>query len=600
MKNIYTIILAAGLTFTSCSDFLDREPITNPNSTTFLSTQSQVENYINGLYPQLPSLGKFGMGVRGEEKNSDNIVSEKYDTRLNGESTLFDGTMDWENGFKYVRNVNYFFDNYRVDEESLGLSDDLKSLKGEAHFLRAYWHFFLLKKFGNIPYIESLLDANATIGQLQIPALPRNEVAKKILADLETAKSMLHPRSKFQGLRINKEAAMVLAMNVALYEGSWEKYHANDAFAPATNESDYFFSEVVKIGDELFTQNISLYSEKNAEGEEVGFEKLFNSKDLSNMDEVLFWKKYSDADGVFHALSGLLGGGVVDQDAPAGVTQELIDNFLYKNGTAINPKDSKFKDFNKTFENRDPRLSQMIMNSGAKFRSTAKGSKPMLVKEYVEEEDDIINPPFLAGDGQSRSITGYHIRLGIDTTYVEGNGETALPIIRYAEGLLAYAEAKAELNACTDEVLEKTIKPLRERSGVTYVKPASIDPNFTDFGYGLTPELQEIRRERRSELSLQGFRFDDLMRWRADKLIVGKRGKGAYLGKESILYKSFSPEKVKIVDERALVGSDGWLDPLSQLLPRGYQFNPARDYLLPIPPTELSLNKKLVQNPGWE
>lgn len=596
MKKIYLLIIAAGLGISSCSDFLDREPITDPSSSTFLSTQSQVENYINGLYTQLPSLAKFGMGVRGEEKNSDNILSEKYDTRLNGEATLFDGSLDWENGFKYLRNVNYFFSNYRVDEETIGLSDDLKSLKGEAYFLRAYWHFYLLKKFGSIPYMDKLMDENATVEGLQIPALQRNEVAKLIIKDLDTAISMLHSRSVYKGLRINKEAAMVLAMNVALYEGTWEKYHATDDFAAPTNESQHFFEEVVRIGDELLNCGISLYDNKD----KTGFGTLFNSKDLSDIDEVLFWKKYSDADGVFHALSGLLAGGVVDQDAPAGLSQELINNFLYSDGTFINPSNEDFKDFNKTFENRDNRLLQMVMHSGAKFRSEEKGAKPMWVEAYTEENKDKVNPPYLAGDGQSRNITGYHIRLGIDETYVEGNGETALPIIRYAEGLLAYAEAKAEIGACDATVLEKTIKPLRERAGVTYVVPTN-DPNFTNFGYELSPELQEIRRERRSELSLQGFRFDDLMRWAGHNLIVNKRGKGAYIGAESVLYKSFSPEKKEIVDERiqSLVDENGWLDPLSQLLPKGYQFKPNRDYLMAIPPTELSLNKQLKQNPNW-
>lgn len=596
MKKIYLLIIAAGLGISSCSDFLDREPITDPSSSTFLSTQSQVENYINGLYTQLPSLAKFGMGVRGEEKNSDNILSEKYDTRLNGEATLFDGALDWENGFKYLRNVNYFFSNYRVDEETIGLSDDLKSLKGEAYFLRAYWHFYLLKKFGSIPYMDKLMDENATVEGLQIPALQRNEVAKLIIKDLDTAISMLHSRSVYKGLRINKEAAMVLAMNVALYEGTWEKYHATDDFAAPTNESQHFFEEVVRIGDELLNCGISLYDNKD----KTGFGTLFNSKDLSDIDEVLFWKKYSDADGIFHALSGLLAGGVVDQDAPAGLSQELINNFLYSDGTFINPSNEDFKDFNKTFENRDNRLLQMVMHSGAKFRSEEKGAKPMWVEAYTEENKDKVNPPYLAGDGQSRNITGYHIRLGIDETYVEGNGETALPIIRYAEGLLAYAEAKAELGACDATVLEKTIKPLRERAGVTYVAPTN-DPNFTNFGYELSPELQEIRRERRSELSLQGFRFDDLMRWAGHNLIVNKRGKGAYIGAESVLYKSFSPEKKEIVDERiqSLVDENGWLDPLSQLLPKGYQFKPNRDYLMAIPPTELSLNKQLKQNPNW-
>lgn len=595
MKKIYLVALTAGLMLASCSDFLDREPITDPSSSTYLSTPSQVENYINGLYTQLPSLAKFGMGVRGEEKNSDNILSEKYDTRLNGETTLFDGALDWENGYKYLRNVNYFFKNYRVDEEALGENSDIQSFKGEAYFLRAYWHFFLLKKFGSIPYMDTLMDENATVDGLQIPARPRNEVAKLILEDLNQAISLLYPRSKYAGLRINKEAAMVFAMNVALYEGTWEKYHANDEFAAETNESTYFLEEVVRIGDELFQMGITL----NDNNEKTGFGSLFNSKDLSDVNEVLFWKKYSDAEGVFHALSGLLAGGVVDQDAPAGLSQELVDNFLYLDGTFINPSNADFKDFNKTFENRDNRLLQMVMHSGAKFRSPEKGAKPMLVEVYTEANKDEVNPPYLAGDGQSRNITGYHIRLGIDESYVEGNGETALPIIRYAEALLDYAEAKAELGACDATVLEKTIKPLRERAGVTYVAPTK-DPNFSDFGYEISPELQEIRRERRSELSLQGFRLDDLMRWAAHKLIVNKRGKGAYLGKESVLYKSLSEEKRAIVDSRTLVNDEGWMDPLSQLLPNGYQFKPNRDYLLPIPPTELNLNKQLHQNPNWE
>ena len=152
--------------------------------------------------------------------------------------------------------------------------------------------------------------------------------------------------------------------------------------------------------------------------------------------------------------------------------------------------------------------------------------------------------------------------------------------------------------------LEKTIKVLRERAGVTYKKPSEIgkDPNFSDFGYEISENLQEIRRERRSELALQGFRFDDLMRWGAHKLIVNQRGRGAYLGEDGVLYKSFNTSKQETVDalKRVLVDNEKWMDPLQALLPNGYQFNPKRDYLLPISPDELALNKKLKQNPGWE
>lgn len=584
-------VAASILPFSSCSDFLDREPITKPEAGNFLTGAIQVENYINGLYMPLPSFSKFGLGVRSEEKNSDNIIAEKYDARLHGQNNQFSGASDWQTGYQNLRKVNYFFHNYKVPEAQE--NEDVLSLKGEAYFLRAYWHFDLLKKFGSIPVMDAFWDENATIAGLQIPAKTRNEVARFILSDLVEAKNLLHSRGKYSGIRINKEAAMVLAMNVALYEGTWEKYHSSDDFASSTNESNYFLGEVINWGNELFGCGIDLYKTGQNPGD--AFAALFNSKDLSGMGEVLLWRKYSSDEGVFHDVNGNLKAGVVDSEGAAGITQSLVDNYLNADGTFIDPTNEKFKDFKETFEGRDPRLIQTVMNEGAKFAS-ATTATPMHLEEYTDEKKNTISPPKLAGDGNTRSLTGYHIRLGIDTTFVSGNGETALPIIRYAEGLLAYAEAAAELEMWSDDIANKTLKALRERAGVKYLAPAK-DANFTDFGYTLTPVLQEIRRERRSELALQGFRLDDLMRWKADKLIVGKRGKGAYVGDESILFKSYSPDNQKRIRERLTLDDNKWADPMAGTLPSGYQFHADRDYLLPIPPSELELNKKLKQNP---
>jgi len=586
-------LAASILPFSSCSDFLDREPITKPEAGNFLTGAIQVENYINGLYMTLPSFSKFGLGVRSEEKNSDNIIAEKYDARLHGQNNQFSGASDWQTGYQNLRKVNYFFHNYKVPEAQE--NEDVLSLKGEAYFLRAYWHFDLLKKFGSIPVMDAFWDENATIAGLQIPAKARNEVARFILSDLVEAKNLLHSRGKYSGIRINKEAAMVLAMNVALYEGTWEKYHSSDDFASSTNESNYFLGEVINWGNELFGCGIDLYKTGQNPGD--AFAALFNSKDLSGMGEVLLWRKYSSDEGVFHDVNGNLKAGVVDSEGAAGITQSLVDNYLNADGTFIDPTNEKFKDFKETFEGRDPRLIQTVMNEGAKFAS-ATTATPMHLEEYTDEKKNTISPPKLAGDGNTRSLTGYHIRLGIDTTFVSGNGETALPIIRYAEGLLAYAEAAAELEVWSDDIANKTLKALRERAGVKYLAPAK-DANFTDFGYALTPVLQEIRRERRSELALQGFRLDDLMRWKADKLIVGKRGKGAYVGDESILFKSYSPDNQKRIRERLTLDDNKWADPMAGTLPSGYQFHADRDYLLPIPPSELELNKKLKQNPKW-
>lgn len=586
-------VAASILPFSSCSDFLDREPITKPEAGNFLTGAIQVENYINGLYMTLPSFSKFGLGVRSEEKNSDNIIAEKYDARLHGQNNQFSGASDWQTGYQNLRKVNYFFHNYKVPEAQE--NEDVLSLKGEAYFLRAYWHFDLLKKFGSIPVMDAFWDENATIAGLQIPAKTRNEVARFILSDLVEAKNLLHSRGKYSGIRINKEAAMVLAMNVALYEGTWEKYHSSDDFASSTNESNYFLGEVINWGNELFGCGIDLYKTGQNPGD--AFAALFNSKDLSGMGEVLLWRKYSSDEGVFHDVNGNLKAGVVDSEGAAGITQSLVDNYLNADGTFIDPTNENFKDFKETFEGRDPRLIQTVMNEGAKFAS-ATTATPMHLEEYTDEKKNTISPPKLAGDGNTRSLTGYHIRLGIDTTFVSGNGETALPIIRYAEGLLAYAEAAAELEMWSDDIANKTLKALRERAGVKYLAPAK-DANFTDFGYTLTPVLQEIRRERRSELALQGFRLDDLMRWKADKLIVGKRGKGAYVGDESILFKSYSPDNQKRIRERLTLDDNKWADPMAGTLPSGYQFHADRDYLLPIPPSELELNKKLKQNPKW-
>ena len=586
-------VAASILPFSSCSDFLDREPITKPEAGNFLTGAIQVENYINGLYMTLPSFSKFGLGVRSEEKNSDNIIAEKYDARLHGQNNQFSGASDWQTGYQNLRKVNYFFHNYKVPEAQE--NEDVLSLKGEAYFLRAYWHFDLLKKFGSIPVMDAFWDENATIAGLQIPAKTRNEVARFILSDLVEAKNLLHSRGKYSGIRINKEAAMVLAMNVALYEGTWEKYHSSDDFASSTNESNYFLGEVINWGNELFGCGIDLYKTGQNPGD--AFAALFNSKDLSGMGEELLWREYSSDEGVFHDVNGNLKAGVVDSEGAAGITQSLVDNYLNADGTFIDPTNEKFKDFKETFEGRDPRLIQTGMNEGAKFAS-ATTATPMHLEEYTDEKKNTISPPKLAGDGNTRSLTGYHIRLGIDTTFVSGNGETALPIIRYAEGLLAYAEAAAELEMWSDDIANKTLKALRERAGVKYLAPAK-DANFTDFGYTLTPVLQEIRRERRSELALQGFRLDDLMRWKADKLIVGKRGKGAYVGDESILFKSYSPDNQKRIRERLTLDDNKWADPMAGTLPSGYQFHADRDYLLPIPPSELELNKKLKQNPKW-
>lgn len=160
--------------------------------------------------------------------------------------------------------VNYFFHYYAVSE--VDETDEVLSLRGEAYFFRAYWHFYLLTRFGNIPIMDDFWDGNATLGGLQIPATKRADAARFILNDLKAAiglipeaRANLYSRNKYSGLRVNRETAMILAMRVALYEGSWEKYHKGTDFATEDN-SEEFFKEVMNWGDQyLFPAGLTLH-----------------------------------------------------------------------------------------------------------------------------------------------------------------------------------------------------------------------------------------------------------------------------------------------------------------------------------------------------
>ena len=184
---------------------------------------------------------------------------------------------------------------------------------------------------------------------------------------------------------------------------------------------------------------------------------------------------------MFNTVTQQLSGGVTDNVKPSGLSKSLVDNFLNVDGTPVDPTDEKYKDFNEVFKDRDGRLLAMVMHTGCKFKSNSlmnvRAYDETGTEEEQKEKNKDISSPRLNGDGIYKNVTGFHTRLGIDTTYVTGNCETAHVMFRYAEGLLCYAEAAAELGLYNDGVAEKTLKPLRQRAGVAYVTPAA-DPHF--------------------------------------------------------------------------------------------------------------------------
>jgi hypothetical protein len=205
----------------------------------------------------------------------------------------------------------------------------------------------------------------------------------------------------------------------------------------------------------------------------------------------------------------------------------------------------------------------------------------------------------------SSCMTGYHFRKGgsvLKSNYYANMDQLAYIYFRYAEVLLNYIEAKAELNemgkaTLTQNDFDISINKIRDRINMPHLNYTSniVDPN-NPFTGEIPWYLVEIRRERRIELALEGFRVDDIFRWAAaDKLIKGKIFKGAkyqwYVDRGW-----YETDQIKQVDNEGLL-SPWYNTAIDQQ--GGYDFKLNRDYLYPIPSQEIAL-VKYKQNPGWE
>jgi hypothetical protein len=289
----------------------------------------------------------------------------------------------------------------------------------------------------------------------------------------------------------------------------------------------------------------------------------------------------------------------------ASLTKSIVDTYLTKTGTAFTSESGyATKTFAQETVNRDPRLSQTIRTPG-----------------YTRIGESTQRTPDFAS-----AMSGYQISKYVTSSSQDGNaaGFQDLPIFRYAEVLLNFAEAKAELGILTQADLDKSIKLLRDRVGMPALNliaaNASPDPvlstthsNVTGSNRGV---ILEIRRERRVELVMEGFRYDDLMRWKNGKLLEDKF-KGMYFtglgsfdldGNGSLdieLYSGARPsggpsQKIEIGGGSVFTLSNGTSGNLVPFATRVKSFNESRDYLYPIPSGDILLNPNLVQNPNWQ
>ncbi len=571
MKNILKLfILSSILSLTSCEDFLDKTPLDEITEESYYTTASDLQASVNGWYNDLPGWSATSVGYNIlPDMYSDLGTSLEPSNRLSGLSysvPTSSSTSVWS--WDEVRETNWLLDHLdQVDEDQ----DEtlVNQYTGEAYFFRAYYYFELLKNYGDLPIFSEYFD-NTDDEYVYAARDPRNEVADFIISDLNTAISLLQSFPDISGHpRISREAGYLLKARVALYEGTWEKYHYGTDFGVDGSDGETFLEIAADAAEDLIDSGVfSLYSD---------YKTLFNQTGYSGNSEVILWRDYNSVE--------LSINNVLQQSWPnrCGYSKFAIDSYLCTDGDPISVSSlyQGNQDLSTIETNRDPRLAATIMVPGD-------------VQE-IDSEDTVVYWEYPDFTATNTGLTGYESEKYRDpqynSDYSDFTEDTSRIIMRYGEALLIYAEAKAELGTITQADLDKSINLLRARVDMPNMTIGGIttDPDWPNYGYTLSNILYEIRRERTVELMAEGFRADDLYRWRAHSLFDGDQPRGAYL-EDGIVNTTLSASD-------AVLDSDGFILPFSST--GNYNFDESKAYLLPIPSDELILNPNLTQNPGW-
>lgn len=588
-KNKITILLLSSMLFIAAScnkDFLDKQPLDTLSTDNSLATTNELRLFINqfyvGSFPNQPG-AVGGTGIAFNDAGTDNMTFSSVNNRMNGTLALSNATA--LGGYSTIRSINYFLENYQHASGDVNL---INNYLGEAKFFRAITYFNMVKSYGDLTWVNKVLSSDTTF--MQVPRDPRTLIVDSVLADLDQAAAFLPIKANSATMRLHRDVALAFKSRVALFEATWQKYHKakNDPFFTAgitDTKIKNYFEQARDAALTVMNGNWRIYTTGKPLED---YSNLFITTDLSTNAEVLLWRKYSVKDNIGHSVSKYTS----TEGADMGINLSLVDDYLTNSGT---PFTGATRDLAQLVyanelkpDARDSRLSQTVILPGKTIKPGG------LATAY---------PP-INQIGISRSTTGYPLYKFLeynDPRAVVDDNNSQCPAIafRYAEVLLNYAEAMAELNG-DPTLIANALKPLRDRvgmPGVDFAREYNTDPSYPFSN--LNNILQAVRRERRVELAAEGFRLDDILRWAvADILIVGKRPIGAlYTGSDM---KANYPSSYQPLLTGSASDTKRYLDPLRTVLPNGYGFNLSRDYLLPIQQRMLQLTaNKWVQNPNW-
>lgn len=576
----------------SCEEIeFEENPKSEVSKEPIFNTEDGLQTYANSFYEILPSVHDITLddGISdylARDSRAEYLTDDYGPNRSSG--------WNWNN----LRNVNYFIENNTSKEIE---PEVRKHYTGLARFFRAVFYFDKVKRFGDIPWIGEVPDIDDD-EILYSERDPRTLVMDSVLADLDYAIEHINRDNDPSRTRITKWVALAFKSRIALFEGTFRKYHTKYGLQTSANR---WLEEAVDAAQQVIEDSeFQLYT---AAGTEKSYRNLFTSTEPVG-EEIMLAHVMSEGDDVLHDANWRY-------TSPTfwvkpSLTRQFINTYLTLDGSRFtNKQNSETMVFHEELSNRDYRLKQTIRGT-----------------DYTRIDGGEVVP---APPDFGVSLTGYMpIKWCLDDTYYDlrDYNNNSVSIIRYAEVLLNYAEARAELGTITQEDWNKTIGALRSRAGIEgpYQFPPSVDSYLQSTYYPAIndPIILETRRERSIELALEGFRFYDLVRWKKGELLEMK-WRGIYVpeldepmdlnqdGVDDVVFVKDRPESLPDVNytfvevgatqngetnpQQLTNGTNGeltWMDNIPRIWDE-------KKYLYPIPEEHMLENENLEQNPGW-
>ncbi|WEK36000.1 MAG: RagB/SusD family nutrient uptake outer membrane protein [Candidatus Pseudobacter hemicellulosilyticus] len=583
-NSLLFLTVITGILMTACNkDFLERYPTSAVSPPTFFQSENDFISYTNNFYTDLQG----GTDVYGE--SADNIVKSSVTSEVAGNRLVpaTGGGWDWD----ALRTINFLL----TADNVINYPDAVVRDKyiGLARFFRAWFYFRKVQRFGDVPWYNKVI---ATTDQeaLYKKRDPRVLIMDSVLNDINFAIAHLDSSSKSLE-RVTKWTALALKSRICLYEGSWRKYHTEFSMPDA----DRYLNESVSASQHLMNSNMySIFRGTNGPSGKP-YQDLFASMTLeTGAAEIILGRRYSAELNLKHDVQFYL---VARTQGKPGMEKKLVNSYLMSDGSRFTDKAGyQTMQFYEEVQGRDPRLAQTIRTPG-----------------YTR----IGGTQALAPDFES-TMTGYQPVKWMNNTSMDVSGQSVqdLTLFRYAEVLLNYAEAKAELGTLDQTDLNNSIKLIRDRVGMPNIDMAaanaSPDPylaqQYVNVSGANKGVILEIRRERRIELVMEnGFRWEDLMRWKEGQLLAlpfqGMYFPGAGFydldqngSRDVEIYSGSQPPATgpyQIAVSELSEGTSGYILTNRNIIKK---FDETKDYLYPLPIDQLTLNPALEQNPNWK